>query len=287
MKKYLTYSSLIAIILFSFISPGFSQSNDSALIKKIRAFLPGNNAMKLEKREKAKYYPVANTKTFDQQQIPDAVKRSTPALQNSKVQLVRVGENWLIKNQKNEIQYVAYKKNDSLFLEKPLLATYTIPFVHDLTQQYVRVTHKIQTGSKRDSSLASYSYFTSNGSFLGSESVSKIVDPRRMQINFVEKGMNGIKHSIVDITASPENFDYAKMWQTVSRIVSLDQVKEFNLYFVNYRQEDNSVKPMVVLNIWGPDNPLHMPDALPAVLKNRIRIIYNPADGLWMADNFL
>jgi hypothetical protein len=286
MKKYLKYLVLIFSI-FTFSKYGYSQPNDTALLQRIRNFLPGQAVEKLEKREKGKYYSVANVNAFDQRQIPAEVKRATPSIQSSKVEVVRKGEQWLIKDQKNQTQYIVYKKNDSLFLEKPVLATYAIPFVHDNTRQYIRVTHKVQTGNKKDSLISCYSYFDSNGSFLGTESVGKIVDPRRMQVNIVEQGMTGTHQAIVGLTASPANFDYEKMWQTVSKIVSLEQIREFNLYFVNYRLEDNTVKPMVIINIWGPANPLHMPDALPEVLKNRIRIIYNPVDSDWMADNFL
>lgn len=287
MKKELKYRLAIILVFVLCFCQLQAQISDSVPIRKIKNFFPDQEITQFQKREKPKSYPISNVKKFDSLQIPEQVKKALPVVKNSRVELQRKGENWLIKNSRNELQYVIYRKNDSVFLEKPVVASYAVPFVKEAPRQYLRVAHQLKTGNKKDTAISSVSFFAADGSFLGSESISKITDPRRMQLDFVEKGMQGIKHSVLGFVSSPENFDYQKMWQVIDKVAPVKQIKEFSLYFVNYRFEDNSVKPVVILNIWGPDNPLGMPDSFPTILKNRIRIIYNPADNTWMADNFL
>jgi hypothetical protein len=136
-------------------------------------------------------------------------------------------------------------------------------------------------------SLRSETFFTEEGDFFGAQSEQTINDPRRMGVETVERGMSNSKQAITSAAKLPDDFDYDGFWQAVADRVGLEGVKEFSLYAVQYDFGDGRPQPVLILNLWGPENPLGMPDELPDFLKNRIRLIYDLRQHTWAADNLL
>ena len=164
--------------------------------------------------------------------------------------------------------------------------SYTVPFRRDLSPISTAVIHGAAPyGLSARQSVRSF--FARDGRFLGSESVARIRDPRRLPPVLVQQAISDTGNRIVGPVRLPQGFDIREVWKVVGTVVRLDEIREFNLYPVDYALPGGATVPVVIVNIWGPNNPLRMPDHLPDVLKNRIRITYYINKKTWEADNLL
>jgi hypothetical protein len=163
-------------------------------------------------------------------------------------------------------------------------ARFTIPFTRPAQIERTAVLHAI-TADPRQKPLTMYSLFSDSGTFIGAQSPSTTPDPRRMTVEVIETGLTR-RGITVTAPISPREPDLTAVWSTIAHRLRLDEIREFNLYYVDYVVRGTR-RPAMIVNIWGPDNPLGMPDELPGVLKNRIRFIYYLDDGTWAADNLL
>jgi len=163
---------------------------------------------------------------------------------------------------------------------------YAVPFRRDLSRTATTVIHDA-TRSGLPEARRVRSFFASDGRFMGAESVARIRDPRRLPPDLVEQAISEIGNRIAGPARLPDGFDIREVWAVVGTIVPLEEIKEFSLYPVEYETPGGATVPVVIVNIWGPQNPLRMPDDLPDVLKNRIRIIYDVNKKTWEADNLL
>lgn len=161
---------------------------------------------------------------------------------------------------------------------------FTIPFVRAGDAERVAIVHEI-TAVEGKPSIAMRSLFSDTGAFLGAQSLATTPDPRRMSIDVLETGLTRMGVTVA-LPSTPHETDLDAIWRAVARRVPLDEIREFDLYRVDYT-ERGTRRPAVIVNVWGPANPLDMPDELPEVLKNRIRFIYFLDDGTWEADNLL
>ena len=273
----------LSICLYSSL---IGQTVDSASINKIRVFFNKNTIIDIKQGGQLKAIPSTFSNAFDLDSLPNGLKEELKLRSGSRIETLRRQNNWIIKNAEDKVDYLFNKKQDLIVIDKIFRTDYVIPFIKQESLSMIKVFHRFSGNPENNNLPNCYSFFSIDGHFLGSESIEKINDTRRMPVDIVEKGMIGIKDSILQISVTSDNFNYEKMWEVVGKIVTLEQIKEFNLFYVNYRY-NGKIKPTIILNIWGPDNPLGMPDELPAILKNRIRIIYDPNDNSWMADNLL
>lgn len=164
--------------------------------------------------------------------------------------------------------------------------SYTVPFRRDLSSVATAVMHDAAPyGLRPRQSMRSF--FTRDGRFLGGESAARIEDPRRLPPSVVQQGMSETGSRIVGAARLPQDFDIREVWEVIGTIVPLGEIDEFNLYPVDYELPSGETVPVVIVNIWGPKNPLGMPDDLPDVLKDRIRVIYYVNQKTWEADNLL
>jgi hypothetical protein len=161
-----------------------------------------------------------------------------------------------------------------------------LPFVARASTPPLAVEH-VQTVPGRTSPLPSRSFFTPEGKFLGAESLAVIDDPRRMTRAVVEEGMRNGKERIVAAAELSDRSALDALWQAVAKRIDVGEIEEYDLRYVEYELSDRSRRRMFVLNVWGPQNPLGMPEELPEVLKNRIRILYDVELKTLAADNLL
>ena len=163
---------------------------------------------------------------------------------------------------------------------------YAVPFRRDLSRTATTVIHDASRSGLPEARRVR-SFFAHDGRFMGAESVARIRDPRRLPPDLVEQAIGEVGNRITGPARLPDGFDIREVWEVVGTIVRLDEIREFNLYPVDYETPAGATVPVVIVNIWGPTNPLRMPDDLPDVLKNRIRIIYYVNRKTWEADNLL
>lgn len=161
---------------------------------------------------------------------------------------------------------------------------FTIPFVRPAETERIAVLHEISADA-RQQPIAMRSLFSETGSFIGAQSLTTMPDPRRMTVDVLETGLTRMGVALtLPLTAQEPDLD--AVWKAIAQRVPLDEIREFNLYRVDYVVRGVR-RPAVIVNIWGPRNPLGMRDELPDVVKNRIRFIYYLDDGTWAADNLL
>jgi hypothetical protein len=143
-----------------------------------------------------------------------------------------------------------------------------------------------ETGAELGRFAAGF-FFSTSGRFLRAESEAKIDDPRRMDVEIVEKGMSGGETEIVGVADVGEAFDFASFWGAVCARLPMNEATEFNLTAVLWKERDADPVPVIILNVWGMDNPLGMRDELPEVLKNRARAVFDLEGNLLWMDNLL
>lgn len=139
----------------------------------------------------------------------------------------------------------------------------------------------------RPEPMASRALFNNDGRLLAVESVGTIDDPRRMSAATVERGMRNSNQKITAFEPLDNRLAVDRLWERVGKRLETADITEFNLNSVMYDFGDNEPRPALILRIWGPGNPLDMPDDLPEVLKNRIRYIYDIRNDELYADNLL
>jgi|GEM_PF-7108683 len=161
-----------------------------------------------------------------------------------------------------------------------------VPFLKTPAVTPVAVQHAIGVGPGK-TELRMESFFDAEGRFLGAQSLNQIDDPRRRSVEDVEEVMRTTGEIVVGRPAPTTKLDLSKIWRAVGQRVDLTQIEEFDLSFVVYRFHDGGERPAVILDIWGPDNPLGMPEELPDLLKDRIRIVYDLKNETYQADNVL
>lgn len=161
---------------------------------------------------------------------------------------------------------------------------FTIPFVRAEAAERTAVLHELVVDARQEP-IVMRSLFSDTGAFLGAQSESTIVDPRRMRVDVLETGLTRMGVTVA-APSTPHEPDLDAVWRAVAQRVALDEIREFNLYRVDYVVRGTR-RPAVIVNIWGPRNPLGMRDELPDVVKDRIRFIYFLDDGTWAADNLL
>jgi len=176
------------------------------------------------------------------------------------------------KEQLAKSRRIQLSPTDVAFLKTPFTS---IEIQHELVLQ------------KQQPPLMVKSFFSEKGHFVAMESVNKIPDPRRMQTEYIEKGMKNINNRIIERKELDNKVLLDELWKVIARRIDLKQIQEFNIHHVEYEFDDGARHPVFIVNIWGPDNPLNMPEGLPAVLKNRIRIIYDYQNKTLFADNLL
>lgn len=139
----------------------------------------------------------------------------------------------------------------------------------------------------RPAPMPARAFFTADGRLLGVESTQTIDDPRRLQRADAERGLQNAHQRIVGEAPVDDPAVLDALWKAVGARIDLSTVREFHLNAVQYGFDDGSVRPALVLYVWGPENPLAMPDELPEVLKDRIRFVYDVSTGELSADNLL
>ncbi|OED37787.1 hypothetical protein AB833_22430 [Chromatiales bacterium (ex Bugula neritina AB1)] len=167
-----------------------------------------------------------------------------------------------------------------------------IAFLPSSLRDYPSTRHSLvissPSGSRRTHSIEAVSYLDKNGAVLRQESVETIDDAFRMPASTQEKGTRQSGRSIAG-EAGPVAADTLKQaWASIANRVSISDIREFELAHVLFDfGDEQAARPVLIFYIWGPDNPLGMPDELPGVLKNRIRIIYDISRKEISADNLL
>jgi len=161
---------------------------------------------------------------------------------------------------------------------------FTIPFLRPAQTERIAVLHEISADA-RQSPIAMSSLFSATGAFIGAQSLTTMPDPRRMTVDVLETGLTRMGVALT-LPLTPQEPDLEAVWKAIAQRVPLDEIREFNLYRVDYVLRGVR-RPAVIVNIWGPRNPLGMRDELPEVVTNRIRFIYYLDDGTWAADNLL
>lgn len=169
---------------------------------------------------------------------------------------------------------------------EPMTPRFEIPFRPELRRPLRAVLHTYRE-QRVVPALSAVSFFDNAGRFIGSQSETQITDPMRVTPEQSVRLMRGIGQSIAGVAELPDDFDLSAVWQVIGKRVPLEDIREFSLYAVRYAADDGTERRAVIVKIWGPRNPLGMPDQFTEVHKNRIRFIYYLDDGTWEADNFL
>lgn len=170
-------------------------------------------------------------------------------------------------------------------------AGYQIPFLGLVQGTILAVSHDLivhdpETGAALERFPATV-FFSESGRFLRVESEAKIDDPRRMAPETVEEGMRGGETTILGAADAGEDFDLVAFWNAVCRELQMAEATEFNLTAVLIQEGGADPESVIIVNAWGMDNPLDMPEGLPDVLKNRIRAGFDLEGNLLWMDNLL
>ncbi len=160
-----------------------------------------------------------------------------------------------------------------------------LPFVAVSTTA-IEVTHALALPELR-APLELRSYFSLEGNFVALESAAKVSDPFRMKSGMIEELMRGRNTLIVSRAELTDHVVLDEFWAAVAAFLDVNEIQECSVSYVAYQFADGSQRPVFIANLWGPENRLGMPDELSRVLKNRIRIIYDPMNRDIAADNTL
>lgn len=167
---------------------------------------------------------------------------------------------------------------------KTIVSDYGIPFVKT-PGNVLLVEYKLNLKTNANE-IETKTYFTSDGRFLRLESNRKIQDPRRMPRETIERGMSGGSIDVIG-TGATQDFDLSRFVEKMHDRISLQDAKEFDMSLVQAKLDGGPVQDLIILNVWGVENPLGMPDELPDVLKNRVRIIMDSNGNIVSRDNLL
>ena len=166
------------------------------------------------------------------------------------------------------------------------VAPYTLPFLGKPAHKVLMVQHSVAipgTGK----SLEMKVYFSPDGQFLRAESLSVMADARRRDVEALEKSLRKSAEAIVGWPQPDWEFDFPSFWANLCRRYSMEDAREFNLTLVEYRFFKGTQKPVLVLNIWGLDNPLGISVPAPPIAKNRVRVLYDLNGKAISSDNIL
>jgi len=165
--------------------------------------------------------------------------------------------------------------------------SYEVPFL-SLTNKLVYVVQQnLLAGRAAQDSLAVRLIFSSSGQLLRIESVQTVSDPWRKNKAVCEQSMSAGGESIAGIPKLKEPLNVGFLWDILCQQIPMGEVQEFNLTLVEYRFRDGSQHPVFILNIWGLENPLDVPDIFPEGLKNRVRILLDMEGSIISKDNLL
>ena len=130
-------------------------------------------------------------------------------------------------------------------------------------------------------------YFSRKGDFLRAESHTKIDDFWRKSVETIEHSMKGSGHAILGVPQPPEDFHFATMWTGICQRFDMRNAREFDLSLVTYQFTDGTIHDVIIMNVWGLNNPMMITARMPAGLKNRIRAFFNMEGKMIAADNLL
>ena len=163
---------------------------------------------------------------------------------------------------------------------------YRLPFIGTPDGSGFAVAVKFEIPNAK-SSAAMKVYFSDGGRFLRAESLGKVSDPRRMELTTIEGAMRSDNQAFAAVSdAVAGQFNFHEFWRKVCLAMPMEQAREFDVALVSYRDGDES-RPVLVVNVWGIENPLQMPDGLPKVLRDRVRAIFTVDGKLYCRDNLL
>ena len=132
------------------------------------------------------------------------------------------------------------------------------------------------------------SYLDRDGRVVRQESTATVADPRRMTLDVQTLGTKNSGRRIVARGTGMDKRTLDSIWSVIARRIPVESIDEFELINVIFDFGDGEPpRPALIFHIWGPDNPLGMPEDLPESAKNRIRIIYDIERGEISADNLL
>lgn len=188
-------------------------------------------------------------------------------------------------------QDIRLKVSDFLQLEKENLSMqevippYTIPMIKANTEKVFAVPFQIEfKGSTKELLL----YFSKEGHLVRGESVTKLSeDPWRLSLEDIEKQMISGTKGIASTLDLPKDFDFFVYWSKIAETLNMEEATEFNFTFVNYQFYNDAIKPVMILNVWGINNPLILPEEFPEKAKNRMRAFFDLKGQLLAGDNML
>lgn len=161
-----------------------------------------------------------------------------------------------------------------------------IPFLSGTNDTVLVVKVNLPLAGKKESK-ATRTLFSEAGQFLRAESVEEISDPWRRKKDSLEKAILNSGDKITGVPRFERHVDIIALWEKVCQVLPMGEAKEYNLTLVEYQFRGKAPQAVFVLNVWGISNPLAMPDDLPEVLKNRVRVMLDLEGNVISKDNLL
>lgn len=170
---------------------------------------------------------------------------------------------------------------------EPISPRRGIAFIEQAPEVRPAIRHDLVIGDRR-TDVPVTAFLARDGGLLRLESVATIDDPRRMSVAVQEQGTRDSGRRIVEMRAIADRQTLAEAWDLIERQIPMKEIDEFEILSVLFDFGDEGPpRPALIFHIWGPENPLGMPEDLPELAKNRIRIIYDIERGEISADNLL
>lgn len=164
-------------------------------------------------------------------------------------------------------------------------ASFEVPFLGIPQYRVITCSHTLRLPGHEDP-LPVHAIFSESGDLLRVESVTKFHDPWRKPINVVEHYMRGSGRVIERLGANDE-IRLGVFWERACERYDMRGLREMNLMVVWMTLDGIEARPFVIMNLWGINNPLVIPHAAPADLKNRVQVIFDVRGGIVSANNVL
>jgi len=169
-----------------------------------------------------------------------------------------------------------------------VLSSNTIPlYFSNIAQTEVKYRVTSILILKNNRKIESNSFFSSEGNLVRISSSKKINDPYRLSesdINYANENSFEKVVEVIDVL-NPE--DIKTVWEHASSLINIEEVEEYNLIHASVGTKSGDTRRVYILYLWGPKNPLNMPEEFPDELKNRIRMTIDLEIGQVVSDNTL
>lgn len=128
-------------------------------------------------------------------------------------------------------------------------------------------------------------FFTSDGAFWGVQSVKTMDDPWRYDDATIEKLLIKASRRYDGLPPYNESLMLGEFLNNASKMYDFTSCGEFQIYHIVANSEKAQKDGVIIINIWGIDNPLNLPDDLPEGRRNRVRATFDIKGKYLYSDN--